>query len=73
MEIVRTLPNSVCITLNEREVLLIVGSIRESIECLDEWDYPIRVGVAIADARTQLSQWHQILNELVRTNNDSTE
>ena len=53
--------DSIAITLDRRELRTIVSAIGEAIEALEDWEFPIRVGASIQEARDLRAQLDEVL------------
>lgn len=55
MELLEKSKDTATIRLSEPELLILLGSVRETLECLD-WDFHIRMGAEKTEASHLLSQ-----------------
>jgi len=52
------------VRLTKHELVILNNSINESMEALEDWEYPIRVGASKHEARALLSELGRLIDML---------
>jgi hypothetical protein len=56
--------DEIVLRVTRAELLLLAGSVNEAMEALEDWEFPIRIGAGVEDARVLRSELSALIARL---------
>ena len=64
MKLVERSPDGVTIQITRDELLLLHGSMRETLEAIGDWEFSLRMGAELPDLKKLLSEFRTLIDQL---------